>query len=265
MKLTMFGTGNANVTECYNTCFMISDGDKNFMIDAGGGNRILYILKRTNFELNTIRNIFITHQHIDHLLGLMWIIRISAQKMNKNIFDGDLNIYSHSEVINLVSDLVKKLLLKYQADFVGKRIHLITVNDGEVKNIIGHEVKFFDIGSTFTRQFGFVIDDKKLVCCGDAPCHKNCEEYVRNCDWLLHEAFCLYSQVEIFSPYEKNHSTVKEAAELAERLNVRNLLLYHTEDSNLENRKKLYTDEAKKYFSGKIFVPDDLEILDIGE
>lgn len=27
MKLTMLGTGNALVTECYNTCFVISDGN----------------------------------------------------------------------------------------------------------------------------------------------------------------------------------------------------------------------------------------------
>lgn len=25
MKLTMLGTGNAHVTECYNTCFLIED------------------------------------------------------------------------------------------------------------------------------------------------------------------------------------------------------------------------------------------------
>lgn len=27
MKLTILGTGNAAVSECYNTCFAISDGD----------------------------------------------------------------------------------------------------------------------------------------------------------------------------------------------------------------------------------------------
>ena len=30
MRLTMLGTGNAMVTECYNTCFVIKDEDKNF-------------------------------------------------------------------------------------------------------------------------------------------------------------------------------------------------------------------------------------------
>ena len=264
MKLTLLGTGNALVTECYNTCFIISDGNKNLLVDAGGGNGILHQLKQAGYELQDIHEIFITHQHIDHLLGVIWLVRIMAQLMNKGNFSGDVNIYSHDEVINLLEDIIVKLLLPYQAAFMGKRIHLITINDNETRNIINHNVTFFDIHSARTKQYGFTMvlyDGKKLTCCGDEPCHKACEDYVRNSEWLLHEAFCLYSQVDIFKPYEKHHSTVKDAAELAERLGAKNLLLYHTEDSNLKNRKQLYTNEAKQYFPGKIFVPDDLETI----
>ena len=35
MKLTMLGTGNALVTECYNTCFAIDDEGKTLMVDGG--------------------------------------------------------------------------------------------------------------------------------------------------------------------------------------------------------------------------------------
>ena len=45
MKLTILGTGNAAVTECYNTCLALSDTNandaKHFLVDGGGGNRIL--------------------------------------------------------------------------------------------------------------------------------------------------------------------------------------------------------------------------------
>ena len=37
MKLTILGTGNATVSECYNTCYAISDEGKHFLVDAGGG------------------------------------------------------------------------------------------------------------------------------------------------------------------------------------------------------------------------------------
>ena len=55
------------------------------------------------------------------------------------------------------------------------------------------------------------------------------------------------------------HSTVKDACELAEKLGVENLLLYHTEDQNITDRKRLYTQEGKQYFHGNLFVPEDLE------
>lgn len=76
---------------------------------------------------------------------------------------------------------------------------------------------------------------------------------------LLHEAFCLYSESKIFDPYEKHHSTVKDACEKAETLGIKNLLLYHTEDKNLANRKKLYREEEKKYYKGNLWITDDFE------
>ena len=54
MRLTILGTGNAAVTECYNTCFVISDENRHFLVDAGGGNRILKVLKDTAIELSLI-------------------------------------------------------------------------------------------------------------------------------------------------------------------------------------------------------------------
>ena len=42
--LYVFGTGNAAVTNLYNTCFALRDSDEYFMVDAGGGNGILKIL-----------------------------------------------------------------------------------------------------------------------------------------------------------------------------------------------------------------------------
>ena len=41
MKLTMLGTGHATVTKCYNTCFALTEGNRHFLVDAGGGNGIL--------------------------------------------------------------------------------------------------------------------------------------------------------------------------------------------------------------------------------
>lgn len=86
---------------------------------------------------------------------------------------------------------------------------------------------------------------------------------VENVDWLLHEAMCMDSEADIFKPYEKMHSTVKTASEIATSLNVKNLVLYHASDNDLENRKRLYIEEAKQYFNGNINAPDDLDVIEL--
>ena len=46
-------------------------------------------------------------------------------------------------------------------------------------------------------------------------------------------------------------------------LDIKNLILYHTEDSHKDKRKELYKNEAQTYFKGKVIVPDDLEIVEL--
>ena len=101
MKLTILGTGNATVSEYYNTCYAISDEGKHFLVDAGGGNRILKVLKDTGIDMNDIHDIFVTHEHVDHVLGIIWLVRMIGQRMNQGKYEGDLRIYCHEELADL--------------------------------------------------------------------------------------------------------------------------------------------------------------------
>lgn len=159
-----------------------------------------------------------------------------------------------------------KLLRAQEVRHIGERLHFVELSDGQTLDIIGHQTIFFDIGSTKAKQFGFsmeLADGKRLVCCGDEPLSDAGRPYAKGAEWMLHEAFCLFSQADVFDPYEKHHSTVKDACELAEKLNVRNLLLYHTEDHNIARRRELYTAEGKPHFSGRLWVPNDLESIEL--
>lgn len=266
MKLTILGTGNATVTECFNTCFALSEAKQYFLVDTGGGNRILKVLKDADISLEQIHDIFVTHEHIDHLLGLIWLIRMTGQKMNQGTYEDDLRIYCHSGLVSTIITIAELTIQKKVTKHIGERILLIPLETGERKEILGCRVTFFDIGSTKAKQFGFTMqlpDGRKLSCCGDEP-YNECEyEYVKDSDWLMHEAFCLFREADLFKPYEKHHSTVKEACLLAEALAVPNLILYHTEETHLQERKRLYTEEGMQYYRGNLYVPDDLDMLEL--
>ena len=81
--LILLGTGNATVTKCFNTCFAIKTGEEYFLVDTGGGNGIMTQLEKAGIPMESIHEIFMSHEHTDHLLGLIWLIRMIATKMKK--------------------------------------------------------------------------------------------------------------------------------------------------------------------------------------
>lgn len=143
MDITMLGTGSALVTECYNTCFVLSDGDEHFLVDGGGGNGILSQLKKAGFNWQDMRTIFVTHKHVDHILGAVWMIRMICQHMKKGSYEGEAVIYGHDEVIALLREMAMQLLNKKETVYIGDRLHLVEVNDGDTKRDNGQKGHIF--------------------------------------------------------------------------------------------------------------------------
>lgn len=262
IELIMLGTGHAMVTKCYNTCFVLKNKEDCFLVDAGGGNGILAQMEKAGLPFLVLHHMFVTHAHTDHILGAVWVIRKIATLMYKDDYKGDFTVYGNGKVIHLLKLLCTEMLPAKFIKYIDQRIRLIEVGNKDSIHINGMDITFFDIYSKKEKQYGFqaiLPDKKKLTCLGDEPCHVRNEEYVRGCDWLLCEAFCLAKESEKYHPQEKHHSTALDAGKIAQELKVKNLLLYHTQDSDLDNREAYYSEEAKLYFKGNIFVPRDLE------
>ena len=261
-ELIVLGTGNANATRCYNTCFALQGRDGLILCDAGGGNGIMAQLEKAEIAWNQIHHLIITHAHTDHLMGVVWVIRMISTRMNTGEYQGQLHIYCDHEVGAGLTAMCTLMLQKKMYSHIGRDVVLHDIADGFTVAVAGRQVTFFDILSTKMKQFGFTarLEDGRMLCClGDEPYNPDCEAYVRGADWLLCEAFCLYGDRERFKPYEKHHSTVKEASELAQRLQIPHLVLWHTEDRTLPRRKERYSQEGRQYYHGDLHVPDDLE------
>lgn len=265
-RLIILGTGNANVTKCYNTCSAIQNEQGYFLVDAGGGNGILAQLEKAGIPLDEIHQIFLSHEHTDHLLGMVWMIRMIAARMKQGKYEGNLDLYCHRDLAETLMTIVRLTVQGKFVKLIGERIFLHSLEDGDVREILGYRVKFFDIQSVKAKQYGFTMtlrNGQRFTFAGDEP-YRECEyEYVKNADWLLHEAFCLYGQADEFKPYDKCHTTVKDACEMAQELGVKNLILYHTEDKNIARRKELYLAEGRTHFSGNLYVPEDLEVFEL--
>ncbi len=265
VKLTMLGTGHAMVTKCYNTCFILDSGSGSVLVDAGGGNGILTQIEKAGVKWQEIQSLFITHAHTDHILGCIWVLRKMDSLIKSGKYEGIFRIYGLKENLDYLKDSCSFLLKASLSD----TIQFIPICGGDKLTECGMEFEVIDIHSTKKKQLGFkaLISDHdhelSLVCLGDEPCHPTSEPYVKNADWLLSEAFCLRSDAALFHPYEKKHSTAYDVGQMAERLGVKNLVLYHTEDTDLENRARKYTEEVRINYKGKVFVPRDLDMIRI--
>ena len=270
-QITMLGTGNATVSQIYNTCFLLQTSSTLMLVDAGGGNGILSQLKKVNVQISDIHHLFVTHAHTDHVLGVIWVIRMVAQCKG---YEGLLHVYGNDKVMKVIKTIIDMILAKKQLAKVAERVVFHQLEDGDCFEVGGMKLECFDIQSTKEKQFGFRAElpssssdesDKPLVlaCLGDEPYNEQNRRYIVGADWMMCEAFCLYADRDTFKPYEKCHSTALDAGKLAEELGVKNLILYHTEEKTLANRKENYTREAAENFKGRIFVPDDLEVIEL--
>ena len=268
-QITMLGTGNATVSQIYNTCFLLQTPGSLMLVDAGGGNGILAQLKKVNVQISDIHHLFVTHAHTDHVLGVIWVIRMVAQCKG---YEGLLHVYGNDKVMKVIKTIIDMILAKKQLARVAERVVFHQLEDSDSFEVGDMKLECFDIQSTKEKQFGFRAElpssdesGKPLVlaCLGDEPYNEQNRRYIVGADWMMCEAFCLYADRDTFKPYEKCHSTALDAGKLAEELGVKNLILYHTEEKTLANRKENYTREAAENFKGRIFVPDDLEVIEL--
>ncbi len=266
-ELVVLGTGAARAMRYYNTCFLRRCAEGALLVDAGGGNGILIRLGQAGIPLASLTDLFVTHEHIDHSLGVIWIVRMVSTLFLRGGRERPLRIHCHARLAEKLECICRATLSAKQCGPIGSHILFAPVKDGEKREIAGHEAAFFDIRSRKAEQYGFCLrgpGGQRIVCSGDEPLAAPCFPVAQGADWLLHESFCLEADAAVFDPHVIGHGTVAEAARTAQSLGVKNLVLWHTEDSRtVGTRKVLYAEEARRSFTGRVFVPDDLDVLDL--
>lgn len=263
LYITMLGTGSAFPERSYNTCFMLHDGQSPLLlVDTGGGHDILNRLKALGCPAHTLRRMFITHAHTDHIFGAVWIVRAHLNAWKKG--ELCLTIYANTATLEALDGICRLTLLPAHYERFRKEVRRVDIAQQPSQEIEGVEFHFFDVRSGNVAQSGFMLDlpsTGKLVCLGDEALIEQNMEHARGSRWLLCGAFCLDEDKDIFHPYEKHHHTMKDVAVMAERAHVRRLLIYHCEDRSLPHRQERYRAEAAKFYKGRVFVPNDCDTL----
>lgn len=263
-KLVFLGTGHALAYHCYTTCLALTDGERTFVTDGGGGNGVFMQMERANMRPDDVTDLFISHAHTDHLIGAIWLVRVIGHQFDRSGRTTPLHVYGHASVLETFRTICNLLVGGQVLSHFDKDIIFHAVESGDTHTIGHWQVTFFDTGAAKTTQYGWratLENGKTLVFLGDEPLTDVGLPYAKNADYLVHEAMCLEADADKYHPHRIHHSSVVDAANNATRAGAKHLILFHAEDKDLDTRKARYTAEAAAHFDGPVDAPDDLDVF----
>ena len=263
-KLIFLGTGHALAYHCYTTCLALTDGERTFVTDGGGGNGVFMQMERANMRPDEVTDLFISHAHTDHLIGAIWLVRVIGHQFDRSGRTTPLHVYGHASVLETFRTICNLLVGGQVLSHFDKDIIFNAVESGDTHTIGQWQVTFFDTGAAKTTQYGWratLENGKTLVFLGDEPLTDVGLPYAKDADYLVHEAMCLEADADKYHPHRIHHSSVVDAANNATRAGAKHLILFHAEDKDLDTRKARYTAEAAAHFDGPVDAPDDLDVF----
>jgi ribonuclease BN (tRNA processing enzyme) len=245
MKVIFLGTNGWYNTETGNTpCVLVETNSNYIVFDAGDG---IYKLDKY-ITSNKPIYLFLSHFHLEHISGL--------HILNKFRFKQGIRIYGQEgirEILNYVIDHpfsspIHNLPIKVKIRELSEGMHRIPFR--VTCRLLYHVDPCLD----YRIDFG----DKVITYCTDTGICSNSLELAKNADILIHDCAEKSEQRSLKWP----HSTPQEAAELAKKANVKQLILFHFSAAvykSIEERKDAEKC-ARLIFQNTVAATDGLEI-----
>jgi len=296
MKLVYLGTSAAApTTERSLTCICLIRENEVLTFDAGEGAQIAYL--KAGLPWNKKMKIFVTHLHGDHCLGILGLLQtMSLQKRTESVeIYGPAGIEefitANIKVLNFGLPFPVFITIVEEGDVVDEKDYKVKCCDAEhgipafsyrfeenERSGVFYPEKAKELGipegklwNELQNGSSIEINGKKIESSqvtgekrpgkmigisGDTRPTEKLEKFFKNCDYLSFD--CTFSFDLQERAIETNHSTAREAAELAKKANVKNLILTHfsaryTDESVLLN-------EAKEIHESTMAAKDLLEI-----
>jgi len=296
MKLVFLGTSAAMPTENRGmTCICLVLDKEILMFDAGEGAQVSFLKSKIGW--NKKMKIFVTHLHGDHVVGILGLLQtMSLQNRTESIDIYGPNgiedfMAANLKVLNFgLTFPVRIMMIKegmvfddesymincceaehsipaysyvfHEKDKPGKfyleKAKALGIPEGKLWHELqsGREVKVGDKTIKPSEVMGEKRPGKKIGISGDTRPTKKLEEFFKNCDYITFDS--TYSDELKEKAKENFHSTAKEAAELAKKAGVANLILTHF--SARYDDVEILVKEAQTIHSSVIAAKDLLEI-----
>ncbi len=263
MEIIFLGTSCMIPTKERNTsALLLSYNEENILVDCGEGTQRQ--LRIAGIKPTKITKILISHWHGDHVLGLPGLLQtlgaseylgklmIYGPKGSKAYVEKMMNAFVFSNKVNFeVVDIAKRIFfeneefmleafqLDHSIDCIGfnfiekdrlkidtKKTKRLGIPDGPLLGELqkGKEVMFKG-KKILPDEVTFKVEGKKISIIADTVLTENCVEFAKGADMLICES--VYDSTHENKAEEYKHLTAKQAGQIANQANVKQLVLTH--------------------------------------
>ncbi|MDB4849442.1 ribonuclease Z [Nitrosopumilus sp.] len=265
MKLVFLGTSAAQPTEKRGlSCICLEKEGEILMFDAGESAQISYM--KSGLGWNKKMKLFVTHLHGDHCVGILGLLQtMSMQNRTESLeifgpkgidefLAANIKILNFGLPFSILITIVNEGTIYENNKFLihaAKANHSITafsylfeekdkpgrfnvekakelgIPEGELWNKLQNGIDVIN-NEKITKPeqvLGKKRPGKKIGISGDTMPTKELEEFFNECDYLVFDSTFLDEEKQ--KAQDTCHSTAKQAAELAKKANVKNLILTH--------------------------------------
>ena len=265
MKLVFLGTSAAQPTEKRGlSCICLEKEGEILMFDAGESAQISYM--KSGLGWNKKMKLFVTHLHGDHCVGILGLLQtmsmqnrtepleIFGPKGIDEFLAANIKILNFGLPFSILITIVNEGTIYENNKFLihaAKANHSITafsylfeekdkpgrfnvekakelgIPEGELWNKLQNGLDVINNQKIIKPEqvLGKKRPGKKIGISGDTMPTKELEEFFNECDYLVFDSTFLDEEKQ--KAQDTCHSTAKQAAELAKKANVKNLILTH--------------------------------------
>jgi len=209
-KITFLGTASSIPAKTRdNTSFLFIDKKHNLLIDCPGS--ISHKLLKAGIDFTKIKNIVITHEHIDHIYGIVSLIHTQGY-LNLD----PINIFSNPSSIKLIKKLVSLFRLNRKNYPKIKYIDVFSKKAFFRKNDLALEaIKNNHIKDSFGIKFSFGKDKAKktLLFSSDTSFWPTMLKKCGDINYLIHDCTASSAYFKKHPALYKMHTNSKELAD----------------------------------------------------
>ena len=260
-KVTILGCGSAKPTKTTSpSSQLVEICDKSFLVDCGEG--VILTMQKLGIHTSRLYNIFISHLHGDHCFGLMGLLTTLGMLKRTQ----PMHIYAHADLETLLRPWLSYFGEEYSYDIIfhpiNPRKHEVIFEDRtvSVETIpLKHGVP--TCGFLFNETHRVRKEDgsfeyetrKRYAYCSDTQYSEKIIPIIEGVDTLYHESTFL--QEHGARSKEVKHSTAAEAATIAQKAHVGQLILGHY-SARVEDHS-LFLNEAKPIFENTVLAEEN--------